>query len=81
VLHTRSRGEFFTVGCEACPGYVWIEVEDLGGPWQPGQPGDRPHGLDIIQALTGPGNWGTKTTSDGGRIVWARLGLPQEGHP
>jgi hypothetical protein len=37
---------------------------------------DRPHGLDIIEALVGPGNWGTETTSDGDRVVWVRLDLP-----
>jgi hypothetical protein len=77
VLHSASAGEFFTVRCQARPGHVWIEVEDLGGPWQPGPPGDRPHGLDIVRALAGPGNWGTRTTSEGNRIVWARLHLPE----
>src|SRR5437868_2010363 len=62
VTHSASGGEFFTVRCEAHPGYVWIEVEDLGGPWQLRQPDDRPHGLDIITALAGPDNWGTDTT-------------------
>jgi hypothetical protein len=76
VVHSASSGEFFTVRCERYPGYVWVEVEDLGGPWHPRWPGDRPHGLDIVAALTGPGNWGTETASDGDRIVWARLDLP-----
>jgi hypothetical protein len=76
VLHSASAGEFFTVRCERHAGYVWVEVEDLGGPWHPGWPRDRPHGLDIMAALTGPGNWGTETTGDGDRIVWARLDLP-----
>jgi hypothetical protein len=56
-------------------------VQDLGGPWCPRPPDDRPHGLDVITALTGPDNWGTETTSDGDRIVWARLQLPQEESP
>jgi hypothetical protein len=77
VVHSASAGEFFTVRCQAYPDYVWIEVEDLGGPWQLRQPDDRPHGLDLITALAGPDNWGTDTTSDGDRIVWARLDLPQ----
>jgi serine/threonine-protein kinase RsbW len=76
VVHSASSGEFFTVRCERHAGYVWVEVEDLGGPWPPGRPGDRPHGLDIVAALTGPGNWGTETASDGNRVVWARLDLP-----
>ena len=78
VMHSASGGEFFTVRCETHPGYVWIEVEDLGGPWQLAQPDGRPHGLDIIGALAGPDNWGADTTSDGDRIVWVRLDLPGE---
>jgi hypothetical protein len=34
---------------------------------------DRPHGLAIAEALTGPEGRGVETTSDGDRIVWARL--------
>jgi serine/threonine-protein kinase RsbW len=80
VLHSASSGEFFTIRCERHAGYIWLEVEDLGGPWHPGRPGDRAHGLDIVTLLTGPGNWGTETASDGNRIVWARLDLlPGEG--
>lgn len=75
VLHSQSRGEFFTVRCQAHPAYVRVEVEDLGGPWRPRRPDDRPHGLDLITALAGPDNWGTETTSDGDRIVWAQLDL------
>ena len=73
ITHSASAGESFTVRCQICPGYVRVEVEDLGGPWRPRTPGDRPHGLDIIQALTGPGGWGTQPVGTGGRIVWARL--------
>jgi anti-sigma regulatory factor (Ser/Thr protein kinase) len=73
IIHTQSRGSTFTVRCHASPGQVRIEVEDLGGPWRPRNPGDRPHGLDIIQALTGPDQWGTQATRTGGRTVWARL--------
>ena len=74
ILHTRSRGASFTVRCHPSPGQVRIEVEDLGGPWrQRPAPADRPHGLDIIEALTGPDGWGTQMTSAGGRVVWARL--------
>ena len=78
VTHSASQGEFFTVRCQVYSDYVWIEVEDLGAPWHCKPPGDRPHGLDIIGALAGPDNWGTETTSDGDRIVWARLDLPPE---
>jgi anti-sigma regulatory factor (Ser/Thr protein kinase) len=73
ILHTQSRGGTFTVRCQLSPGTARIEVEDLGGPWWPRQTGDRPHGLDIVQALTGPGGWGTEPADTGGRIVWAGL--------
>lgn len=74
IVHTQSRGASFTVRCRTSPGQVRIEVEDLGGPWrQRRNPGDRPHGLDIIEALTGPDGWGTQVTGTGGRFVWARL--------
>jgi len=79
VTHSASAGEFFTIRCEAYPDYVWIECEDLGGPWHCKLADDRPHGLDIIEALAGPDNWGTETTSDGDRVVWARLGLAPDG--
>ncbi len=78
IVHSGSVGEFFTIRAEAHPDHVRIECEDLGGKWHPRPADDRPHGLDIIEALAGPGNWGTQATSDGGRIVWARLGLPRE---
>jgi anti-sigma regulatory factor (Ser/Thr protein kinase) len=73
ILHTRSRGSTFRVRCQLSPRAARIEVEDLGGPWRPRQPGDRPHGLDIVQALTGPDRWGTRAAGTGGRIVWAEL--------
>lgn len=78
VTHSASRDEFFTVRCEAYPDYVWVEVEDLGGEWHCKLPDDRPHGLDIVNALAGSDNWGTETTSDGDRILWARLDLPRK---
>lgn len=74
IIHTRSRGTTFTVRCQLTLCTARIEVDDLGGPWrQRRSPGDRPHGLDIIGALTGPGGWGTQVTGTGGRMVWARL--------
>jgi len=73
ILHTHSRGEFFRVRCELSPGSVRIEIEDMGGPWRTRKDDDRPHGLDIVAALTGPDGWGTQRAGDGGRIVWARL--------
>ena len=73
VLHTHSRGEFFRVRCELSPGSVRIEVEDMGSPWRNRRADGRPHGLDIVEALTGPDGWGTEITPDRTRVVWARL--------
>jgi anti-sigma regulatory factor (Ser/Thr protein kinase) len=73
ILHGRSAGLSFTVRCHASPGQLRIEIQDAGGPWRQRNPGDRPHGLDIVRALTGPGGWGTQVTGTGGRIVWAEL--------
>ena len=73
ILHTRSRGNTFRVRCQMSPGTARIEVEDMGGPWRPRRPDDRPHGLDIVQALTGDDGWGIQTTGTGGRLTWARL--------
>ena len=78
VTHSASTGGFFTVRVEAYPGnYLWVESEDLGGEWHCKPADGRPHGLDIVEALAGPDNWGVETTSDGDRIVWARLDLPR----
>jgi hypothetical protein len=74
IMHTHSRGSTFTVRCQLSTGTARIEIEDLGGPWrQRRNPGDRPHGLDVIQALTGPDGWGTQVTATGGRVVWAKI--------
>ncbi len=75
IVHSASRGAFFTVRAELYPDYVWVEAEDLGGPWQCREPDDRPHGLDVIEALTGPDGWGVEATTGGSRVVWARLDL------
>jgi serine/threonine-protein kinase RsbW len=72
ILHSHSNGRSFTVRAEAAPGYVWLEVEDLGGPWLPAQQDGRPHGLEVVAALAG--DWGVRTTP-GGRIVWARVDI------
>jgi Histidine kinase-like ATPase domain len=73
ILHSRSRGGTFTIRCQLSARDARIEVEDKGGPWRTRDPGGRPHGLDIIAALTGPGQRGTQITGTGGRIAWARL--------
>ena len=75
VLYSASRdGGVFTLRAEIRAGCLRIEVEDAGGPWRDGARDDsRPHGLDIVSAVAGPGNWGI----DGdvrGRIAWATLG-------
>jgi len=75
ILHSASRGRFFTIRAELHKDYVRVEVEDLGGPWRGRQHDGRPHGLDVVEALTGPDGWGTETKRTGGRIVWARLDL------
>lgn len=73
VLHSRSRGEFFTIRAELQPGHCRLECQDGGGPWRPRRQDNRPHGLSVVEALTGPDGWGTQTTGDGNRLVWARL--------
>ena len=45
----------------------------MGGPWRTRKQDDRPHGLDIVQALTGPDGWGTDRTPGDTRVVWATL--------
>jgi len=45
----------------------------MGGPWRTRKDDDRPHGLDIVEALAGPDGWGTERTSGGTRVVWATL--------
>ena len=82
ALHSNSAapGGRFTVYAEIYWGdYVWIEVEDQGGPWATCGNGDgHPHGLDVVDALAGPGNWGIDGGPEHGRIVWARLDWPKE---
>jgi anti-sigma regulatory factor (Ser/Thr protein kinase) len=73
ILHTKSKGGSFRVRCELSAGSARVEVEDMGGPWRTRKHDDRPHGLDIVEALTGPDGWGTKGTPDDNRIVWAAL--------
>ena len=81
IVHSASRGAFFTVRAELHAGYVWVETEDLGGPWHCRSPDGRPHGLDKVEALTGPDGWGVETTTGGGRVVWARLDLTPGSEP
>jgi anti-sigma regulatory factor (Ser/Thr protein kinase) len=78
IVHSASRDAFFTVRAELHADYVWVETEDLGGPWHCRPPDGRPHGLTMVEALTGPHGWGVETTTSGGRVVWARLDLTPE---
>jgi hypothetical protein len=75
VLHSASRdGGAFTLRAEISPDRLRIEVEDGGGPWRDGPRDDsRPHGLDVVTAIAGPGNWGIDGDARG-RIAWAILG-------
>ena len=75
VVHSSSgKGGAFTMRAEISQDHVRIEVEDAGGPWRDGPRDDsRPHGLDVVTAITGPGNWGIDGDARG-RIAWATLG-------
>jgi serine/threonine-protein kinase RsbW len=75
VLHSASRhGGHFTLRAEVRQHDVRIEVADAGGPWRVSpHPDDRPHGLDVVAAITGPQNWGVDGDISG-RIAWAMLG-------
>jgi anti-sigma regulatory factor (Ser/Thr protein kinase) len=76
ILHSRSRHGEFEVRAYLYPGYVWLEVEDMGGPWNPRPQGDdRGHGLAIVAGLAGEGNWGIERTGASHRFAWARLEL------
>jgi serine/threonine-protein kinase RsbW len=79
VVHSRSGvpGGHFSVRAEVNEGaYVLVAVEDEGGPWQARacEP-QRGHGLDLVQAIAGPGHWGV-TGDANGRETWARLIWP-----
>jgi len=82
-LHSASRQAdgTFTVRAEVHEGdYVWIEVEDGGGPWnQHAHPDGRPHGLDIVRAYSADsGIDGDPLT---GWMVWAKLNWPTTSGP
>ena len=80
VIHSSSRqpGGRFIVRAAVCPdAYIRVEVEDQGGIWAGHHPRDgRPHGLDIVQAIAGDGNWGIDGDAALGRIAWVRLDWP-----
>jgi anti-sigma regulatory factor (Ser/Thr protein kinase) len=72
VVH--SSGDRFAVRCEVHPDHVYLMTEDRGR-WVPPQPHEdgRPHGLDLVNALVGPGNWSILTSPGGHTRAWARL--------
>jgi anti-sigma regulatory factor (Ser/Thr protein kinase) len=74
VLHSSSgNGGAFTMRAEIHADRLRIEVRDAGGPWRDGPRDDsRPHGLDVVTAITGPGNWGIDGDARG-RTAWATL--------
>jgi anti-sigma regulatory factor (Ser/Thr protein kinase) len=77
VLHSRSRGDHFTIRVKLHGDYVRLECQDAGGAWRGRRhTADRPHGLDIVEVLTGPDCWGTERAPDDARLVWATLGWP-----
>jgi anti-sigma regulatory factor (Ser/Thr protein kinase) len=75
ILHSGSRGRHFRIRVQRYRDCLRVECQDAGGVWRGGRrDDDRPHGLAVVEALTGgPAGWGVQTTGDGGRIVWARL--------
>jgi anti-sigma regulatory factor (Ser/Thr protein kinase) len=77
VLHSLSRepGGKFTVRIEIHPGdYLWLEVEDGGGPWDEHPRTDgRGHGLKIVAELSS--DWGIEG-DELARVVWARFDWP-----
>jgi serine/threonine-protein kinase RsbW len=81
--HSRSGapGGVFTVRAEVSEGdYLHVEVEDQGGRWDPRTCGiTAEHGLDLVQAIAGPGHWGVGG-DEAGRAVWARLMWPGTTH-
>jgi serine/threonine-protein kinase RsbW len=77
VMHSRSRepGGRFTVRAELYAGdYLWLEVEDGGGPWTEQPRSDvRGRGLTIVAAVAS--DWGVEGDALA-RVVWARFDWP-----
>jgi anti-sigma regulatory factor (Ser/Thr protein kinase) len=69
VVHSNSK--MFITRCEIFSTCIWIESQDSGADWNPRQPGDRPHGTDLIDLLAE--EWGTERGTRGDRITWARV--------
>ena len=66
IMHSRSRGERFTIRVQVHRNYVRVACQDSGGVWRSRRQDDRPHGLSIVESLTGPSAWGVEAADDGG---------------
>ncbi|MGH3155405.1 MAG: ATP-binding protein [Streptosporangiaceae bacterium] len=77
VMHSRSRepGGRFIVRAELFAGdYLWLEVEDGGGPWTQRSRSDvGGRGLAIVAAVSS--EWGVEGDALA-RVVWARFDWP-----
>ncbi len=80
VVHSDSAkpGGYFTVRAEARErDYLWLEVQDQGGSWSPGEASDLGgRGLAIVARLAD--YWDVRG-DDTGRVVCARLDWPAAG--
>jgi serine/threonine-protein kinase RsbW len=77
ITHSDSRkpGGQFIVLAEAYEGdYLWIEVEDQGGPWIERDPTDE-HGRGLLVVAALSSDWGIEGDSLA-RVVWARFDWP-----
>jgi hypothetical protein len=78
IIHSNSRNCFFICRAEVHSDHVRVEVEDLGGQWICRPVDDHPHGLQIVQVLSG-GRWGTEVRErDGMRLTWAEVSIPKD---
>lgn len=77
VMHSHSRepGGRFTVRAELYAGdYLWLEVEDGGGPWTGQFRSDEcGRGLTIVAAVSS--DWGVEGDALA-RVVWTRFDWP-----
>ena len=78
ILHSDSRrpgGQFIVRAGISRSGRIRAEVEDLGGPWEPGGDEDeeRGRGLLIVDALAS--RWGISGSS-AGRLAWLEMDPP-----
>ena len=80
LVHSRSGepgGKFTVHVCTRSGGWLWIEVEDEGGPGDVrvrAGDGESGNGLVLVDAIAS--DWGTY--GDGaGRSVWFRLDVPE----